>query len=161
MCNTNVCIDDRRLDDDGVRAMFDEQVGWAAEAGVDFVIGETFQFVGEALAALEVIRDGRPAVGDHARRSTRTRRPARAGPWPRRAAGCRTPARPSSGSTASAARETMLPLLAAIVDAVDVPVAALPVPYRTHAAEPTFQSLTDPTVRRCPTAARSRSRWTR
>jgi len=27
--------------------------------------------------------------------------------------------------------------------AVDTPVAALPVPYRTHAAEPTFQSLTD------------------
>jgi betaine-homocysteine S-methyltransferase len=40
--------------------------------------------------------------------------------------------------------ETMLPLLGAIVDAVDVPVAALPVPYRTHAHEPTFQSLTDP-----------------
>ena len=28
--------------------------------------------------------------------------------------------------------------------AVDVPVAALPVPYRTHAAEPSFQSLRDP-----------------
>ncbi len=36
--------------------MFDEQVGWAAEAGVDFVIGETFQFAAEALLALEVIR---------------------------------------------------------------------------------------------------------
>jgi betaine-homocysteine S-methyltransferase len=38
----------------------------------------------------------------------------------------------------------MLPLLAGIVDAVDIPVAALPVPYRTNPAEPTFQSLTDP-----------------
>jgi betaine-homocysteine S-methyltransferase len=36
---------------------------------------------------------------------------------------------------------TMLPLLAGIVDAVDVPVAALPVPYRTHDEQPTFQSL--------------------
>ena len=35
----------------------------------------------------------------------------------------------------------MLPLLAAIRAAVDVPVAALPVPYHTHEAEPTFQSL--------------------
>jgi betaine-homocysteine S-methyltransferase len=35
----------------------------------------------------------------------------------------------------------MLPLLRAVREAVDVPVAALPVPYRTHAAEPTFQSL--------------------
>ena len=36
---------------------------------------------------------------------------------------------------------TMLPLLARVRAAVDVPVAALPVPYRTHDAEPTFQSL--------------------
>jgi betaine-homocysteine S-methyltransferase len=39
---------------------------------------------------------------------------------------------------------TMLPLLEELVPAVDVPVAALPVPYRTHAAEPSFQSLRDP-----------------
>jgi betaine-homocysteine S-methyltransferase len=38
----------------------------------------------------------------------------------------------------------MLPLLRRIRAAVDTPVAALPVPYRTHDAEPTFQSLTDP-----------------
>jgi betaine-homocysteine S-methyltransferase len=38
----------------------------------------------------------------------------------------------------------MLPLLDELVDAVDVPVAALPVPYRTSEAEPVFQSLTDP-----------------
>jgi len=38
----------------------------------------------------------------------------------------------------------MLPLLQRICSAVDVPVAALPVPYRTHEAEPTFQSLRDP-----------------
>ena len=36
--------------------MFDEQVAWAAEAGVDFVIAETFQFAGEALLATEAIR---------------------------------------------------------------------------------------------------------
>ncbi len=41
----------------------------------------------------------------------------------------------------------MLPLLAPIVEAVDVPVAALPVPYRTTPHEPTFQSLTDPEAR--------------
>jgi len=39
--------------------------------------------------------------------------------------------------------ETMLPLLAEVRDAVSVPVAALPVPYRTSEAEPSFQSLTD------------------
>ena len=38
---------------------------------------------------------------------------------------------------------TMLPLLREIREAVSVHVAALPVPYRTHDDEPTFQSLRD------------------
>ena len=38
----------------------------------------------------------------------------------------------------------MLPLLAEIRAAVDCPIAALPVPYRTHEHEPTMQSLRDP-----------------
>lgn len=38
----------------------------------------------------------------------------------------------------------MAPLLAGLVEALDVPVAALPVPYRTTPAQPTMQSLTDP-----------------
>src|SRR5204862_2403243 len=38
---------------------------------------------------------------------------------------------------------TMLPLIARIIRAVDVPVAALPVPFRTHDREPTVQSLRD------------------
>ena len=38
----------------------------------------------------------------------------------------------------------MLPLIERIVAAVGVPVAALPVPYRTSEKEPTFQSLRDP-----------------
>ena len=49
---------------------------------------------------------------------------------------------------------TMLPLIAEIVDAVDVPVAALPVPYRTTPEQPTFQSLRDPAT----TATRPGSR---
>jgi betaine-homocysteine S-methyltransferase len=55
ICNTNLYVEDgaaRRA----VRAMFDEQVAWAAEAGVDYVIAETFQFGGEALVATEAIR---------------------------------------------------------------------------------------------------------
>jgi len=39
---------------------------------------------------------------------------------------------------------TMLPLLGEIRVACDGYIAALPVPYRTTEAEPTFQSLTDP-----------------
>jgi betaine-homocysteine S-methyltransferase len=52
----------------------------------------------------------------------------------------------------------MLPLLPDLVAAVDVPVAALPVPYRTDPAHPNFQGLVDeahpgpPTGRPFPTA---------
>src|SRR5436190_10733154 len=62
ICNTNVFVGDgesRRA----VRAMFEEQVGWAVDAGVDFVIGETFSWREEALIALEAIQAaGLPAV---------------------------------------------------------------------------------------------------
>ncbi len=44
ICNTNVWNPAKSETDDQVTAMFDEQVGWAVEAGVDFIIGETFAF---------------------------------------------------------------------------------------------------------------------
>ena len=46
-----------------VRAMFREVVGWAVEGGADLIIGETFYYAGEALAALEVAKlSGLPVV---------------------------------------------------------------------------------------------------
>ena len=37
-------------------AIFAEQVGWAAEAGVDYIVAETFSWGAEALMALAAIR---------------------------------------------------------------------------------------------------------
>ena len=46
-----------------VRAQYEEQLGWAVEEGVDFVIAETNDFVGEALIGLEVCQElGLPAM---------------------------------------------------------------------------------------------------
>jgi betaine-homocysteine S-methyltransferase len=142
LCNTNVYRPDA-ASERAVRAMFEEQVAWAADAGVDFVIAETFQFAREALLAVEVIREaGLEAVATLAiHRDAETREgwsPAEA---------CRRLA--DAGATVVGLNcirgpRTMLPLLAEIRAAVDTPVAALPVPYRTHDREPTFQSLTDP-----------------
>jgi betaine-homocysteine S-methyltransferase len=142
VCNTNLYLDEpasRRT----VRAMFDEQVAWAADAGVDFVIAETFQFAGEALLATEAIRAaGLEAVVTLAiHRDPETREG-----WPPEEA-CRRLADAGAavvGLNCIRGPRTMLPLLRRIRAAVDTPVAALPVPYRTHDAEPTFQSLTDP-----------------
>jgi betaine-homocysteine S-methyltransferase len=139
VCNTNLYADEpeaRRA----VRAMFDEQVAWAAEAGVDYVIAETFQFAEEALLATEAIRAaGLEAVVTLAvHREPRTRE----GWAPDEA--CRRLADAGAavvGLNCIRGPQTMLGLLGAVRAAVDVPVAALPVPYHTHDAEPTFQSL--------------------
>ena len=111
---------DRRARTRRCGAMFEEQVGWAVEAGVDFIIGETFSWAQEALLALEVIRaTGLPAVVTLAiHREPETRE----GWTPRRRAGAwRRPGPTSSGSTASAGPRTMLPFLRAIREAVSVP----------------------------------------
>jgi betaine-homocysteine S-methyltransferase len=124
-----------------VREMYREQVGWAVEEGADYVVAETNDYLGEALIGLEVIREfGLPAVVTFASTMDTTidgvnlveacRRVAEAGA-------------DVVGLNCSRGPETMLPVVEQIRDAVDCHVAALPVPYRTTPAEPTFQSLRD------------------
>ena len=143
ICNTNVYESGNEVAARQARTMFEEQVGWAVEAGVDFVIGETFSYAEEALIAAEVIkRSGLPAVitlAFHQAPDTREG-------WSA-ADACRRLADAGAdvvGLNCIRGPKTMMPLLEEIVPAVDVPVAALPVPYRTHPEEPSFQSLRDP-----------------
>ncbi len=140
VCNTNVYDPADRQTQEQAQAMFEEQVAWAAAAGVDFVIGETFRYAGEALSALEAIgRSGLPAVITLAvGRSPETREG-----WSV-ADACRRLADAGAsvvGLNCLRGPATMLPLLGGISAAVDVPVAALPVPYRTRPDQPTFQGL--------------------
>ena len=148
VCNSNVYVDDQSTRR-AVRAMFDEQVGWAAEAGVDFVIAETFQFGGEALLATEAIRAaGLEAVVTLAiHQDPCTREGWRPDETCRRLADAGAAV---VGLNCIRGPQTMLPLLRDIRAAVDTPVAALPVPYRTHPGEPTFQSLKDPAAKELP-----------
>src|SRR5262245_10858975 len=63
ICNTTIYGADDAASHRRARKIFDEQIGWAVDAGVDFIVGETFSFAGEALLALEAIkRSGKPAV---------------------------------------------------------------------------------------------------
>lgn len=142
VCNTNTFepSDDARR---GVRAMFEEQVAWAAEAGADLVVGETFSWLEEAGIALEVIRaSGLPAVMTLAIHSTGT---TREGVSPAEA--CRRLAGSGAdvvGLNCSRGPATMLPLLAEVRAAGTGHLAALPVPYRTTPEQPTMQSLQEP-----------------
>jgi betaine-homocysteine S-methyltransferase len=142
VCNTNAYAPGDAESAREVRAMFEEQVAWAADAGADFVIAETYSHAAEALIALEVIREaGLPAVVTLAMH----REPVTWDGWTPEEA-CKRLADAGAdvvGLNCSRGPKTMLPFLEPIVAAVDVPVAALPVPYRTTEEEPTFQSLTD------------------
>lgn len=142
ICNTNVFEPDNDEARRAVRALFDEQVAWAVDAGVDLIIAETFTWTDEALLALQSIRaTGAPSVitlSMHREGVTRDGRTA--------ADACRALADAGAdvvGLNCARGPATMLPLVAEVVAAADVPVAALPVPYRTTPEQPTFQSLRD------------------
>ncbi len=142
ICNTNVYKPGDAKSIRACRAMFEEQVAWAADAGIEFVIAETFSYGAEARLALEIIKSaGLPAVVTMAiHRDPRTRD----GLTPE--ACCQMLADAGAdvvGLNCIRGPRTMLPLIARIARAVRVPVAALPVPYRTHHRQPTFQSLRD------------------
>jgi methionine synthase I (cobalamin-dependent) len=142
ICNTNVFLpqDDSR---NAVREMFEEQVAWAVEAGVDYIVGETFTWGEEALLALEVIKaTGLPAVITLAIHQEATTVEG----WTPEDA-CKRFADAGAdvvGLNCTRGPRTMLPLIEKIRANVDGHVAALPVPYRTTEAEPSFQSLHEP-----------------
>ncbi|MFQ5784704.1 MAG: homocysteine S-methyltransferase family protein [Alphaproteobacteria bacterium] len=142
ICNTNVWEADRPETQAAARAMFEEQVGWAVEAGVDFVIGETFSWGAEALVALDVIRAaGKPAVitfaiagGDRLHDGDPVEACVRVAD-----AGADV-----VGFNCARGPATMLPLIERLAGRVSCHMAALPVPYRTTEQAPTFFAFEDP-----------------
>jgi betaine-homocysteine S-methyltransferase len=123
-----------------VRAQYEEQLGWAVDEGIDFVIAETYDHLGEALIGLDVCKQlGLPAMVTFA-----SVQPERTYDGYDYVEACRILAHEGAtivGLNCSRGPETMLPLLEEIRSAVDVAVAAQPVPYRTSPAAPAFESL--------------------
>ena len=141
--NTNIFVVGDADSARTVRGMFDEQVGWAVDEGVDFIVAETISYVSEALIALEAIKAaGQTAVINLAiHQDPHTRE----GVSPAEAAKRLEDAGADVvGLNCTRGPASMLPLLGPIREAVSCPVAAVPVAYRTSAEEPTFQSLSDP-----------------
>jgi betaine-homocysteine S-methyltransferase len=144
ICNTNIYdpADPKALKE--VERIFAEQVGWAADAGVDYIVAETFSWVGEALMALAAIRKYSkvPAVVTYAiHREDNVRE----GMSPAEA--CQRLEAAGAdvvGLNCHRGPKTILPLLKQIRERVKCTVAALPVPYRTTSDQPSFMSLTDP-----------------
>jgi len=144
ICNTNIYDpnDPRALRE--VERIFDEQVGWAVEAGVDYFVAETLAWVGEAELALKAIKRQSkvPTVVTFAMHQEPILRD---GLTPAEA--CRRIEQAGAdvvGLNCHRGPATMMPLIRDIRQAVKCHVAALPVPYRTTPQQPSFMSLTDP-----------------
>lgn len=142
ICNSNLYEADDPATHDAVRGMFEEQIGWAVDEGADYLIAETLDWHGEAALALDVMkRIGLPAVvtlSVHRNETTFDGVPIVECAKRLEQAGADV-----VGLNCHRGPATLLPVVERIRQAVSCPVAALPVPYRTTAAEPTFQSLTD------------------
>jgi betaine-homocysteine S-methyltransferase len=140
ICNTHLFTPGDAAAARTVRAMFEEQVTLAAEAGVDFIVAESFAYAGEAEIATEVIvESGLPAVVT----ISITRQPTTLDGLPP-AEACK--ALENAGATVVGLNcvrgpATMLPLMAEIRGAVQCPIAALPVVYRTTPERPSFNSF--------------------
>jgi betaine-homocysteine S-methyltransferase len=124
-----------------VRETYEEQVRWAADEGVDFVIAETLGYLGEGLIALEVIQDyGLPSLITFGS----THESLLEGYTYVEA--CKALDEHGAdvvGLNCSRGPHTMLPIVKEIQGAVSCHVAAQPVAYRTTDEEPTFQALRD------------------
>jgi betaine-homocysteine S-methyltransferase len=153
ICNSHVFEPDDRTTHAVTQAMFQEQLEWALDAGVEFVIAETFPFYEEALLALKEVKAagllcvvtlailGSPETFDGVPAAEACKRLAAAGA-------------DVVGLNCMRGPSTMLPLIEQIVPVVDIPVAALPVPYRTTEAAPSFVTLNDPDYP-CPPSGRT------
>ncbi|HSD98706.1 MAG TPA: homocysteine S-methyltransferase family protein [Patescibacteria group bacterium] len=122
-----------------VRDMYREQVQWAKEEGADFIIAETIEYVGEALIALEVIKEfGFPALVTFGATYEKSKDNV---DW---IEGCKLLEKNGAdivGFNCIRGPKTMLPLLEKLRQEVNCFIAAQPVPYRTTKKQPAFQFL--------------------
>ena len=142
VANTNVYDPKDKKSNIECQKMFEEQVAWAKEAGVDFIIAETITWVEELKIALKVIKDaGLIAVCNYAfRRDGKTRE----GTSPGEA--CKILEDNGAdvvGLNCFRGPKMTMKLLPEIRKAVSCHVAALPVPYRTTEKDPGFLNQKD------------------
>ncbi|XP_071145299.1 S-methylmethionine--homocysteine S-methyltransferase BHMT2-like [Mytilus edulis] len=145
LCNTPLYVPGDDTCTAKVKEMFKEQIKWATEEKVDYIIAETFNDLGEALLALECIKEfgnGLPAVitltpygpditTDDVPIPEACRRLEKAGAA-------------VVGLNCGRGPATMLPLLRKVRKVCKGPIAALPVAFRCTEDCKTFQSLKDP-----------------
>jgi len=139
--NTTIYNEEDQNTIEQCREMFREQVKWAKEANVDFIIGETFSVLGEALLALKVIKEFQvPAVitmAFHQLKTTTEGHSVLETLLALEKAGADV-----VGINCSFGPKISLSVLSEAFGKVTVPIACLPVGYNTTEEKLTMQSLT-------------------
>ncbi len=123
-----------------VRTMYQEQLRWAVEEGIDFVISETNDYLGEALIGLEVIKQyNLPAMVTLA---TVQKDKTRDGyDYVKACKILEDNGADIVGLNCDRGPQTMLPLIKKIRQKIKGYIAMQPVPFRTTQKQPTFESL--------------------
>ena len=147
--NSNIWKEDDKQSQLEVERMFTEMIEWAVDEGADILVGETFYYAGEAFKALEVMKkSGLPTVltispmGENVMRDGKSVVDT-----------CKELEQLGAdvvGMNCFRGPDTMLPYLKEIRKAVECHVGALPIPYRTTDASPTFFNLPDNNGCSCP-----------
>ena len=147
--NSNIWKEDDKQAQNVVEDMFSEMIGWAVDEGADMLIGETFYYAEEAFKALEVMKKANlPTVltispmGENKMRDGYTIFET-----------CKKLEELGAdvvGLNCFRGPATMLPYIKKIRKELKCHVAALPVPYRTTEAHPTFFNLPDNNGCNCP-----------
>tara|TARA_B100001173_G_scaffold175222_1_gene151163 strand:- start:818 stop:1864 length:1047 start_codon:yes stop_codon:yes gene_type:complete len=142
VANTNIFDPNDKKSHIECQKMYEEQVKWAKEAGVDFVVAETINWVDEMKIALKAIKDeGLIAVTNF---SIPKGDVTRCGQSPEDA--CKIMEDLGAdvvGLNCYRGPEMTMKFLPKIREAVSCHVAALPVPYRTTEEQPGFLNQTD------------------
>ena len=142
VANTNIFDPSDRSSFKECQKMYEEQVRWAKEAGVDFIVAETISWVDEMKIALKAIKDeGLIAVANYAiPRGDKTRDGYSSED------ACKIIEDLGAdvvGLNCYRGPDMTMKLLKKVRDTVSCHVAGLPVPYRTTEEDPTFLNIVD------------------
>ena len=147
ICSTKINVS--KETEETVRATFEEQVRWSKEEGVDYMIGETFNYLEEAKLALEVIKSfDLPAVMTLACNTRRgddgVIRTFNGVPYGQACKELLDNGALLAGVNCSRGPEMTLDVVKDIIKVCPPEkIAALPIAYRTTPKEPSFIDLTD------------------
>ena len=142
VANTNIYDPNNKKSHSECQKMYEEQVAWAKEAGVDFIVAETINWTEEMKIALKAIKEvGLIAVTNFSiKKGDKTRE----GHTPGEA--CKIMEDLGAdvvGLNCYRGPKMTMKLLPEIRNKVSCHVAALPVPYRTTEEQPGFLNQTD------------------